>query len=156
MTKELLDKLTKEIKELEYELTVTLPKEIAKAAAQGDLSENAEYEAALEKQRLLQTKLMNLKKRRAEIAQIDLSRIPKDRISYGTTVVLYDLDKDEEITYTLVMPEETEEGTDKISITSPIGKALVGKKEGDEVTVRVPSGERNFEIVEITTLHDKS
>ncbi len=155
MTKEILDKLTKEIKELEYELTVVLPKEIAKAAAQGDLSENAEYEAALEKQRLLQTKLMNLKKRRAEIAQIDVSRLPKDRISYGTTVVLYDLDRDEEITYTLVMPEETEEGSDKISITSPIGKALVGKREGDEVSVKVPSGERNFEIVEIKTLHDK-
>lgn len=155
MTKEILDKLTREIKELEYELTVVLPKEIAKAAAQGDLSENAEYEAALEKQRLLQTKLMNLKKRRAEIAQIDVSRLPKDRISYGTTVVLYDLDRDEEITYTLVMPEETEEGSDKISITSPIGKALVGKREGDEVSVKVPSGERNFEIVEIKTLHDK-
>lgn len=155
MPKNLIERIDKELKEMEYQLTSELPKEIQRAAAQGDLSENAEYEAALEKQRMLQTKVRNLKKRRAELSRIDLSRLPKDRVGYGSTVVLYDLDDDREITYNLVMGEETD-GDNCISITSPIGKGLLGRQEGDEVTIRVPSGEKHFEIMELTTFSEKS
>lgn len=155
MPKDLIAKIDRELKELEYELTAALPKEIQRAAAQGDLSENAEYEAALEKQRMLQTRLRNLKKRRVELSQIDLSRLPDDRVGYGSTVTLYDLDDDTEITYKLLLGEETGGGDNCISISSPIGKALLGKAEGDEVTVRVPSGEKHFEIMKLTTLADK-
>jgi len=155
MPKNLIEKLDRELKELELELTSRLPKEIQRAAAQGDLSENAEYEAALEKQRMLQAKVRKLKKRRAELSQIDLSRLPKDRVGYGSTVVLYDLDNDTEITYTLKLGEETDE-ENCISISSPIGKALLGKREGDEVRVRVPAGEKQFEILSLTTLFDQA
>jgi len=154
MPKDLIAKIDRELKELEYELTAELPKEIQRAAAQGDLSENAEYEAALEKQRMLQTKVRNLKKRRVELSQIDLSRLPNDRVGYGSTVVLYDLDDDVEITYKLLLGEETG-GNNCISISSPIGKALLGRQEGDEVTVRVPAGEKHFEILTLTTLFDQ-
>lgn len=155
MAKKALEKLDNEIKELKYILTNVLPKEIHAAASQGDLSENAEYEAALEKQRLLQAKVRKLNKRRAEVAQMDFSKLPKDKVGYGSTVELYDLDEDKEITYTLLMPEEIEDSKKQISISSPIGKALLGKKEGDEVEVKVPSGTKNFEISELTTIHDK-
>ncbi len=153
MPKELIKKIDRELKEMEYELTQELPKEIQRAAAMGDLSENAEYEAALEKQRMLQAKLLKLKKRRVELSQIDFSRLPKDRVGYGSTVLLLDLDTDQEISYKLVMGEETD-CDNCISISSPIGKALLGKREGDEVAIRIPSGTRNFEILELQTLFE--
>lgn len=155
MAKKALEKLDNEIKELSYILTTTLPKEIQAAAAQGDLSENAEYEAALDKQRLLQSKIRKLNKRRAEVAIMDFSKLPNDKVGYSSTVVLYDLDEDKEVTFTLLMPEEIEDSKSEISISSPIGKALLGRKEGDEVEVKVPSGTKNFEISELTTIHDK-
>ncbi|MCK5880193.1 MAG: GreA/GreB family elongation factor, partial [Holophagae bacterium] len=132
MPKELINRIDRELKEMEYELTQELPKEIQRAAAMGDLSENAEYEAALAKQQMLQSKLLKLKKRRVELSQIDFSRLPKDRVGYGSKVVLFDLDEDKEISYTLVMGEEAN-SPDCLSISSPIGKSLLGKREGDEV-----------------------
>jgi len=149
-----LEKLDSEIKEMQYMLTNILPKEIHAAASQGDLSENAEYEAALEKQRLLQAQIRKLKHRRAEVAQMDFSKLPKNKVGYGSTVVLYDLDGDKELTYTLLMAEEIEDSKKQISISSPIGKALLGKEPGDEVEVKVPAGIKNFEISDLKTIHN--
>ena len=153
MPKELINRIDRELKEMEYELTQELPKEIQRAAAMGDLSENAEYEAALAKQQMLQSKLLKLKKRRVELSQIDFSRLPKDRVGYGSKVVLFDLDEDKEISYTLVMGEEAN-SPDCLSISSPIGKSLLGKREGDEVSIDIPSGTKNFEILELHTFFE--
>ena len=156
MTKNLLSRLNAEFKELEHELKNVLPQEIHKAASLGDLSENAEYEAALERQRLLQSKYRSLKSRINEIAQIDLSRIPKDKIGYGSIIELYDLDEEKEVTYQLVMPEDADAGKGRISVGSPIGKALLTKNEGDEVTISIPSGKKNYEILGVTVYHQTS
>ena len=153
MTKQLLTRMNKELKGLEYELKNKLPEEIAKAAALGDLSENAEYEAALDRQRLLQSKYRKLQDRINEIARIDLSRLPKDRVGYGTIVELFDLDTETEVTYQLVMPEDSDVKTQRISISSPIGKALMGKKVDDEVSIVIPSGKKHYEVVNITSYH---
>ena len=153
MTKKLLERLNADYKQMEHELKTTLPEEISRAASLGDLSENAEYEAALDRQRLLQAKFRTLKARINEIARIDLSRLPKDKSGYGSILKLYDLDDDKEYTYQLVMPEDAEIKLGRISISSPIGKALMAKQEGDEVTVRIPSGKRNYEVLEVTPYH---
>jgi len=148
--KKLLDRLETQRYDLEYELKSVVPLEIRKAAAQGDLSENAEYEAALDKQRMLQLKVRSTQKRIAEIAAIDLARLPEDRIAYGSIVELFDLDTDEEITYQIVMAEDADIKQQRISVSSPIGKALIGKEEGDEVTIKIPSGVKNYEILKNT------
>ena len=153
MTKNLLQRLNGQFKELEFELKSKLPEEIAKAASLGDLSENAEYEAALDRQRLLQSKYRQMKSRINEIAQIDVSRLPKDRAGYGSIVSVFDVDEDKDITYQLVMPEDADVKTNRISVSSPIGKALMGKKVDDEVTVVIPSGKKNFEITEVVPYH---
>ncbi len=150
MTKKLLERLTASCREMEHELKAVLPDEIGKAAALGDLSENAEYEAALDRQRLLQSKLRQLKSRISDISVIDLHRLPVDKIGYGSIVTIFDLDNDKEITYQLVLPEDAEASRNCISISSPIGRALVGRTEGDEVTVPIPSGIKNFEILSMT------
>jgi len=154
MTKKLLERLNRNLKELEYELKNKLPEEIKKAAALGDLSENAEYEAALDRQRLLQSKYRSLKSRINEIAQIDVKRLPKDKVGYGSLVELLDIDNDGEISYQLVMPEDADAKANRISISSPIGKALMGKKEGDEVSIVIPSGRRNYEILSLIPYHE--
>ena len=150
MTKKLLARLNEDLKELEIELKSKLPEEIKKAAALGDLSENAEYEAALDRQRLLQSKYRSLKNRINEIAQVDVSRLPKDQVGYGAIVTVFDVDTEKEITYQLVMPEDADAKVSRISISSPIGKSLMGKRIDDEVRVAIPSGSKTFEIVEIT------
>ncbi|CAM2068105.1 Transcription elongation factor GreA [Sulfidibacter corallicola] len=150
MTKKLLARLNEDLKELEIELKSKLPEEIKKAAALGDLSENAEYEAALDRQRLLQSKYRSLKNRINEIAQVDVSRLPKDQVGYGAIVTVFDVDTEKEITYQLVMPEDADAKVSRISISSPIGKSLMGKRVDDEVRVAIPSGSKTFEIVEIT------
>lgn len=149
MTKRLLARLTDEFKELEYELKKKLPEEIRKAASLGDLSENAEYEAALDRQRLLQSKYRTLKARINEIAQIDVSRLPEDKVGYGTIVEVLDIDTDAESTYQLVLPEDADAKANRISISSPIGRSLMGKTEGDEVMVNIPSGTRRYEIMSL-------
>ena len=148
-------KLKEELAVLEEELHFKLPKEIQKAREFGDLRENAEYKAALERQSVVKARMRQIYDRLNEVQSIDVSKIPTDRAAYGSTVVLYDLDKDEKVTYQLVTSEESEPESGKISTVSPIGQALMGKQEGDTVKVKTPTGIRNFEIARLTTIHDK-
>lgn len=155
MTEAVKQKLQEELKTLEYELRVELPREIKKAVEYGDLRENAEYKAALERQQMVQAQVAQLRKRLNEIGSIDLANIPTDKAAYGSIVELYDADKEEEITYRLATPEESDPAAGIISTVSPIGKSLMGKQEGDEVRVQTPAGVRNLEIVKLKTLHDQ-
>jgi len=148
-------KLEEEIARLEYELRAELPKEIQRARALGDLSENAEYQAAKERQRLVEARLAQLKQRLHQLAMIDLSRIPRDRVGLGSRVVLYDLNKGETLTYRLVTSEEADAANGLISTSSPIGRGLLGKRVGDVVRIEIPGGVRELEIVELTTIHDQ-
>jgi transcription elongation factor GreA len=148
-------KLRSELDELEDELHFKLPKEIQKAREFGDLRENAEYKAAMERQSIVQARIMQVRQRLSEVEAIDKSKIPTDSIAYGSTVVLYDMDKDEKVTYRLVTSEESDPDNGLISTISPIGQALMGKEEGDEIKVKTPGGWRNFEISRLTTIHDQ-
>src|SRR5512140_2683955 len=132
-------KLQDEISALEYELRHELPKEILKARAHGDLSENAEYHAAKERQGYVNARLTQLKIRLAEMSMVDLSRLPTDKVGLGSTVVVLDLQKDQEITFRLVTSEEADAATGKISTASPIGRSLLGKAVGDTVKANIPS-----------------
>jgi len=147
-------KLQDEIATLEYELRNELPKEILKARAHGDLSENAEYHAAKDRQGFVNARLNQLKKRLAEMSMIDFSKIPRDRVGLGSTVVVMDTGKDEEITYNLVTSEEADAANGKISTSSPIGRALLGKEVGDVVKVQIPGGSKELEVLKLTTIHD--
>jgi|SRR5579883_3112070 transcription elongation factor GreA len=151
---DLKKKLQEEIAALEYELRNELPKEILRARAHGDLSENAEYHAAKERQAWVNARLGQLQARLREVSMIDVSRIPRDRVGLGSQVVVLDLDKDEQQTYTLVTSEEADANRGKISTSSPIGRALLGKKVGDSVRVQIPDGVRQMEILSLRTIHD--
>ncbi len=148
-------KLQAELDELESELRVHLPKEIKRAREFGDLRENSEYQTALQRQTMVKARIRELRQRMSEVASIDLSRIPRDKAGYGSTLVLYDAAREEEVTYRLVTPEESDPSAGLISTVSPIGRSLMGKEEGDEVVVSIPSGSRRFEIRRLTTLHDQ-
>ncbi|MDQ3650893.1 MAG: transcription elongation factor GreA [Acidobacteriota bacterium] len=156
VTEDIKNRLRAELEELDTELRVHLPKEIKRALEYGDLRENAEYRAALDRQQFLQARIGQLRQRIREIASIDLSKVPHDTAAYGSTLVLYDGEREEEVTYRLVTPEESDPQAGLISTTSPVGKSLMGKEEGDEVVVRTPAGARTFEIRRLTTLHDKA
>src|ERR1043165_1685417 len=147
-------KLQDEIATLEYEMHVELPKEILKARAHGDLSENAEYHAAKDRQGFVNARLNQLKKRLSELAMIDFSKIPQGKVGLGSTVVVLDTKRDEEYTYCLVTSEEADAANGKISTTSPIGRALLNKEVGDEVKVQSPGGVKELEILKLTTIHD--
>ncbi len=147
-------KLQDEITALEYELRNELPKEILKARAHGDLSENAEFHAAKERQGLVNARLNQLKQRLAEMSMIDFSKIPHDRAGLGSTVMVLDTKREAEFTYFLVTTEEADAANGKVSTTSPIGRALLGKKVGDEVRVQSPGGVKDLEILKLTTIHD--
>jgi len=147
-------KLQDEISALEYELRNELPREILKARAHGDLSENAEYHAAKDRQGFVNARLNQLKKRLGEMSMVDFSKIPHDRVGLGSTVVVLDTKKDEEVTYFLVTSEEADAAAGKISTSSPIGRALLGKEEGDTVRVQAPGGFKELEIVKLTTIHE--
>ena len=149
-------KLHDEIAALEYELRNELPKEILKARAHGDLSENAEYHAAKERQGFVNARLNQLKQRMAEMSMVDFSKIPHDKVGLGSRVVLLDVNKDERITYNLVTSEEADFAKGRISTNSPIGRGLLGKVVGDTVKVQIPGGMREFEILELTTIHEMS
>jgi transcription elongation factor GreA len=153
--KEARAKLEEELKLLERELTVELPREIKTAVAMGDLRENAEYHAALERQRFVRARIGQLRTRLSELGTMNLDRIPKDRIGLGSTVVLNDLEMDEEVTYELVIPEMADLDKGLVSIASPIGRGLIGRKDGETVTIEIPSGKKRFEILELKTIHDK-
>jgi transcription elongation factor GreA len=152
---EVRKKLQDELDKLEDELHFKLPKEIQKAREFGDLRENAEYKAAMERQSIVQARIRQIHERLTEVKSIDLSKLPTDRIAYGSSVVLFDLEKEEKITYRLVTSEESDPEKGLISTVSPIGQALMGKEEGDEVRVKTPNGVRNFEISRLTTIHDQ-
>jgi transcription elongation factor GreA len=149
-------KLEEEIRALEHELAHELPKEIKKAAALGDLSENAEYHMAKQRQVFVNARLGQLKKRMSELALVNLTNIPKDRVAFGSRVKVFDNFKDEELEYTLVTSEETDVTKGLISTTSPIGKALMGKKVGDTAVVVTPNGNREMEILKLATIHDEA
>ena len=148
-------KLKAELDALENELHFKLPKEIQKAREFGDLRENAEYKAAMERQSIVQARIMQVRQRLTEVESIDLTRLPTDRVAYGSSVVLYEIEKEEKITYRLVSSEESDPENGLISTLSPIGQALMGKEEGDEVRVKTPTGWRNFEISRLTTIHEQ-
>jgi len=147
-------KLQEELHALEYELRNELPREILTAREHGDLSENAEYHAAKDRQGLVNAKMNKLKQRLSELAMIDFTKIPHDRVGLGSKVKVLDVLKDEEITYELVMSEDADAVKHMISTSSPIGRALLGKEVGDSVKVTSPGGLKELEIVKLTTVHD--
>jgi transcription elongation factor GreA len=148
------EKILAELKTLEYEFTVELPRALRTAAALGDLSENSEYKYARERQDYVRARIRQLQQQMAKLSSIDLSKLPRDRASYGSTLILRDVDRDLEITYRLVTPEEADYEQGLISTSSPIGRSLLNKEEGDEVRVQTPNGARHFEIISLTTIHD--
>jgi len=150
---ELKKKLQDEIAALEHEFRTELPKEILRARELGDLSENAEYHAAKERQGLVNARLGQLRKRLQEISMIDLTKVPRDRVGFGSTVIVFDMIKEEELTYRLVASEESDVKNGLISTSSPIGKGLLNKQAGDEVKIVVPGGTLQFEVVRLTTIH---
>jgi transcription elongation factor GreA len=147
-------KIQVEIDQLEHELNVELPKEIAVARAHGDLSENAEYKFAKERQGFVNARIGNLKKRLGDLGMLNLANIPKDRTGFGSRVVVLDVQRDTEIEYKLVSSEEADVEKGLISTTSPIGRALLNRKVGDEVQVATPAGKKEFEVVRLSTIHD--
>ena len=148
-------RLDDEIRTLDYELKVTLPKEIQRAREYGDLRENAEYKAAKERQTFLQARIAQLHRRLAALSMVNLDRIPQDKVGLGSTVKLKDTTTGEEITYDLVTPEEADPTQGRISPSSPIGKCLLNHEEGDTVEVKVPSGTKEYEIMGLVTIHDQ-
>src|SRR5579875_2867087 len=146
--------LLKEIKQLEHELAHELPAEIKKAVALGDLSENAEYHMAKQRQEFVNARLGQLKRRMAELSLVNLANIPRDRVAFGSTVIVYDVSKDDKIEYRLVTSEESDVNKGLISTTSPIGRGLVGKQVGDIAVVVTPNGKRELEVLKLVTIHD--
>jgi transcription elongation factor GreA len=155
MPEHIKKKLEDEIQALEHELKHELPQEIKKARALGDLSENAEYHMAKQRQEYVNARLGQLKRRMGELSLVNLANIPKDKIAFGSTVRVYDNQKDEKLEYKLVTSEETDVNKGLISTTSPIGRALMGKKVGDTATVVTPTGNRELDILELTTIHEQ-
>jgi transcription elongation factor GreA len=147
-------KIQDEIDQLSHELSVELPKEIAVARAHGDLSENAEYKFAKERQGYVNAKISQLKKRMGDLGMLNLSNIPKDRAGYGSRLTVLDTQRDVKIEYKLVSTEEADVEKGLISTTSPIGKALLNKKVGDEIEVATPAGKKEFEVMRLATIHE--
>ncbi|RXH58553.1 GreA/GreB family elongation factor [Granulicella sibirica] len=154
MPEKIKARLAEEIKQLEYELTTELPAEIKKAVALGDLSENAEYHMAKQRQVFVNARLGQLKKRMGELAMVNLANIPHDKSGFGSSITVFDSSKNEEIRYKLVTSEESDVSKGLISTTSPIGRALLNKEVGDTVTVITPNGKRELEILKLYTIHD--
>src|ERR1700682_4004161 len=147
MTELIKKKLRDEIEALEHELIHELPKEIKKAAALGDLGENAEYHMAKQRQECVKARVRQLGKRLADLSMVNMNNIPKDRVGLGSTVKVFDSTKNEEVQYNLVTSEESDGGAGKISTTSPIGRALLNKKVGESAIVVTPNGKRELEIL---------
>jgi transcription elongation factor GreA len=154
MTEQIRKKLQDEINALERELVHELPKEIKKAAALGDLSENAEYHMAKQRQEFVKARVRQLGQRLAQLSMVNMNNIPKDKVGLGSTVKVFDNDKNEEVEYSLVTSEESDVAAGKISTTSPIGRALLNKKVGDTAVVVTPNGKRELEILTLSTIHD--
>jgi transcription elongation factor GreA len=155
MPEHIKKQLLAEIAILEHELAHELPAEIKKAVAMGDLSENAEYHMAKQRQTFVNARLGQLKRRMAELSLVNLTNIPRDKAGFGSTVVVFDSTKAKEIVYRLVTSEESDVSKGLISTTSPIGRGLVGKRVGDIATIVTPNGKRELEVLKLTTIHDE-
>jgi transcription elongation factor GreA len=149
-------RLEDEIRTLDYELKIELPKEIQKAREHGDLRENAEYKAAKERQSFLQARIGQLSARLAALSMVNLDRIPRDKVGLGSKVTLRETASGDEIVYDLVTPEEADPTLGRISPSSPIGKSLLNHEAGDVVEVSVPSGKKEYEITRLVTIHDQA
>ena len=156
MTEAIKKKLQEEINVLEHELSYELPRELKKAVALGDLSENAEYHMAKQRQEFVKARLRQLGRRLADLSLINMDNIPKDKVGLGSTVRIYDTSKNAEVEYKLVTSEESDVTSGKISTSSPIGRALLNKKVGDSAMVVTPNGNREMEILSLTTIHDEA
>ena len=156
MKARILKRLEEQVIELDRELRTELPKEIQRARELGDLSENAEYQAAKERQSYIQARMGMLRKRMAEISLMNLERLPTDRAAFGSTVELLEDNGTGKMIYQLVMPEDADATKGLISASSPIGKAIVGRQAGDQITVPTPTGVRRFELVKLITIHDEA
>jgi transcription elongation factor GreA len=156
MTEQIKKKLQDEINTLEHELAHELPAELKKAVALGDLSENAEYHMAKQRQEFVKARLRQLGKRIADLSLINMNNIPRDKVGLGSKVKVYDNAKEEEVEYKLVTSEESDVAAGKISTTSPIGRALLNKKVGDSATVVTPNGSRELEVLSLSTIHDEA
>jgi transcription elongation factor GreA len=154
MTELIKRKLQDEINALEHELIHELPKEIKKAAALGDLSENAEYHMAKQRQEFVKARVRQLGKRLADLSMVNMNNIPRDKVGLGSTVKVYDNTKNEEMEYNIVTSEESDVAAGKISTNSPIGRALLNKKVGESATVITPNGNRDLDILSLSTIHD--
>ncbi len=155
MPEHIKKKLEEELSALEYELAHDIPRELKKAIALGDLSENAEYHMAKQRQEYLKARIRQLGKRLAELSLINMNNIPKDKVGLGSRVRVYDSTKDEEVEYKLVTSEESDVAAGRISTTSPIGRALLNKKVGDTAVVVTPNGNRELEVLTLSTIHDE-
>jgi transcription elongation factor GreA len=155
MLEELKNRLGEEIERLTHELSVTLPKAIQKAVEHGDLRENSEYKSALERQQFVQARLNHLTRRYGELSKIDLSEVPTDRVGFGSRVTVVDLRTREEETYTLVFGDYIDLDSGQISVASPLGQTLMGKKPGDQVSLQLPRGERKLKIKALSTLSEQ-
>ena len=156
MTEQIKKKLQEEINTLEHELSYDLPRELKKAVALGDLSENAEYHMAKQRQEFVKARLRQLGRRLADLSLINMDNIPKDKVGLGSTVRIFDNTKNEEMEYKLVTSEESDVTVGKISTSSPIGRALLNKKVGDTAIVVTPNGKREMEVLKLTTIHDET
>jgi transcription elongation factor GreA len=154
MLEELKSKLDEEIERLTKELQVTLPKAIQKAVEHGDLRENSEYKSALERQQFVQARLNHLTRRRGELSKVNLDEIPTDKVGFGSRVTVTDLRSGDQETYTLVFGDYIDVETGQISMASPLGKTLLGRAVGDEVSLQLPRGVRRLRIEKLTTLHE--
>lgn len=154
MALDLKRRLEEELKQLDYEYRTELPKELQRAAALGDLRENGEYESARNRQDYLRLRIHAVRKRLADLSMLDVDRLPRDRVGYGSRVELYDIDREEEVTFSIVMSEDADAEAGRISTSSPIGKSLLNKTVGDEIVVTIPSGVRRFEVIGLKTIHD--
>ena len=154
MTEEIKKKLRDELNTLEHELAFDIPRELKKAVALGDLSENAEYHTAKQRQEYLKARVRQLGQRLADLSLVNMNNIPKDKVGLGSMVTVFDSTKNEEMQYELVASEQSDVANGKISTTSPIGRALLNKKVGDVATVVTPGGSREMEILKLSTMHD--
>lgn len=149
------EKLETELKELEKELRIDLPREIKRALSMGDLRENAEYHAALERQSYVKARIGQVRSRLAEVSRVRLDEIPRDKVGLGSVIKVLDVDESKELSFEFVLSEEADPANGKISITSPLGRGLVGREVGEEVNIQVPSGRRTYEILSLRTIHDR-
>lgn len=156
MIEELKQKLGVEVERLQHELNVILPNEIRKAVELGDLRENSEYKAALERQQFVQARLGQLRQRLSKLSQIDIAQIPVDKVGLGSTVVVEDRGTSARETYSLVFGDAVDFEEGHVTMSSPIGRALVGKGVGDEVVLQLPGGTRRLKLIDLTTIHQSS